>query len=707
MLSPPKLTELRMLWETCAAGGLSPTTTVEQISYLLLLKSLSDQGSDDAGDDYRWKAIVALARQRSELCLAHLRDVVFPWLRHKEREAALPGVHNFLQHAHLAFNKPTLLAAALADIDTLFATDEPGQHAIIYDRLLSMEEEAIASSARPTGRIFTPDHISKLLCLLVDVRGDDLAWEPSCGNGHLLAHLYRAMQCKAGAGFSPEQLYGCDLDESCAFEAWMRLFLLGVGSPRVEHTDTLGSHFYESRLLPANGQGFATVVLANPPFSGVTDKADIGKSLKSLGTTKTELLFLEIVLQSLKPGGRAAIIVPEGLLFGSTKAHRSLRRRLLTEHRLVAVVSLPQGVFLPWTNLKTDLLLFEKDGTTEEVFFYEVQGDGFKQTNRRDPDPDHDDLLDLLMRVRLRTTSTGKPPPAEIDPGLWERWIALPPEARTQAYVRSTSRWDQDVPYTGEIVENEEPRSWTTALGSVAAKGHDLRPGGYKPYHPPEVEYEDPRTILRNLIGLEHGLLRDLRELEAMLGDPGSILREPESSEAHLTAPDTAVALVTPEQEDVARNGHQALTAAPAIEGAPEPMRPSPLANGQAAGEGADERPCLFPVAIPTGNPMIDAVVSSYFTLWERGVALEILSHKEGGYPQACAFLASQVRRRPPDRSVLPQGVCYTTRRAVIAINDARTPEKDPPDLQLSVNRLVRLAFPPLSESAPRQLALW
>src|SRR6266702_6343950 len=182
MLSPPKLTELRMLWETCAAGGLSPTTTVEQISYLLLLKSLSDQGSDDAGDDYRWEAIIALARQRSELCLTHLRDVVFPWLRHKELEAALPGAHGFLQHAHLAFNKPTLLAAALADIDTLFATDEPGQHAIIYDRLLSMEEEAIASSARPTGRIFTPDHISKLLCLLVDVRGDDLAWEPSCGN---------------------------------------------------------------------------------------------------------------------------------------------------------------------------------------------------------------------------------------------------------------------------------------------------------------------------------------------------------------------------------------------------------------------------------------------------------------------------------------------------------------------------------------------
>jgi hypothetical protein len=131
--------------------------------------------------------------------------------------------------------------------------------------------------------------------------------------------------------------------------------------------------------------------------------------------------------------------------------------------------------------ISNDLLLFEKIAP-EEVFFYEVQGDGFKQTNRRDPDPDHDDLLDLLMRVRLRTTSTGKPPPAEIDPGLWERWIALPPEARTQAYVRSTSRWDQDAPYTGEIVENEEPRSWTTALGSVEAKGHDLRPGGYKPY---------------------------------------------------------------------------------------------------------------------------------------------------------------------------------------------------------------------------------
>lgn len=686
MLSPPKLTELRMLWETCSAGGLSPTTTVEQVSYLLLLKSLSDQGNSDASEDYRWKAIVALAQQSSEQCLVHLRDVVFPWLRHKEREAALPGVHGFLQHAHLAFNKPTLLASALAGIDTLFAADEPGQHAIIYDRMLSMEEAAIAASARPTGRIFTPDHISKLLCLLVDVRGDDLAWEPSCGNGHLLAHLYKAMQCKAGDGFSSEQIYGCDLDGNGAFEAWMRLFLLGVGSPRVEHTDTLGSHFYESRLMPANGQGFATVILANPPFSGVTDKADIGKSLKSLGTTKTEMLFLEVVLQSLKPGGRAAVIVPEGLLFGSTKAHRSLRRQLLTEHHLVAVVSLPQGVFLPWTNIKTDLLLFEKDDPTEEVFFYEVQGDGFKQTARRDPDPDHDDLLDLLMRVRLRTTSAGKPPPAEIDRDLWERWVALPSEARIQAYVRSTSRWGQDEPYTGEIMEHEEPRSWTTALERVTTNGHDLRPGGDKPYHPPEVEYEDPRKILRNLIDLEHGILGELQEMEAILTKSGSAHQKPEQA---------------------AQTGHPVPSAAPSIEDTPESVLHSPPTDGLAAGEEATENRGSSPSAILTGNPMIDAVVPSYFSPWEIRMAFDILSHKEGGYPQACAFLASQARRRPPEQSFLPQGVCYTTARGVIVINDSQTPEKDPPDLQLSVNRLIRLAFPPLSESAPRQLALW
>lgn len=696
MLSPPTLTELRTLWETCAAGGLSPTATVGQVSYLLLLKCLSDQGSLERGDDYRWETIVALARQNSEQCLAHLRDVVFPWLRHREREAALPGAHPFLLHAHLAFTKPTLLAAALAGIGALFATGDRERHAAIYDRLLAMEEEAIASSARPTGRIFTPDHIARLLCLLVDVRGDDLAWEPSCGNGHLLAHLYRAMQRQVGTGFTPEQLYGCDLDENSAFEAWMRLFLMGVRSPRVEHTDTLGSQFYESRLLPAHGQGFATTVLANPPFSGVTDKADIGQSLKRLGTTKTELLFLEIILQALKPGGRAAVIVPEGLLFGSTKAHRALRFRLLTEQHLVAVISLPQGVFLPWSNLKTDVLLFVKGGATSEVFFYEVRDDGFKQNARRDPDPDHNDLLDLLMHVRLRSSTAGTTPPAEIDPGLWERWSGLSPEERTRAYVRLTSRWDQGSPYTGEIVEGEEPRSWTAALDAVEARRHDLRPGGYKPYRPPEVEYEDPRTILQSLIDIEHGLLHDLQELKAMLGEPGSLRQDSHPAGPDETASGSSDVGAAHKQGQAAQNGHLARTGATGEPGEAEVAEP-----------GAHEQPDHFHAVVTTGNPLIDAVVTTFFSPWERSVALEILAHEEGGYPQACAFLASQARRRPTERNVLPQGVSFTLRQGVIVINDALTPDKDPPACQLPVNRLVRLAFPPLSERAPGQLAFW
>lgn len=575
---------LRTLWETCAAGGLNPSATVEQLSYLLLLKIIErrdDQWVENArragavhtslysqeGDAYRWSSLVAQARRGDDRCTAHLEEIVFPWLRDTSREDLLPGCAPFLRSARLVLKKPTLLRAVIESVEVLLnGTDEPDAVAAIYGDLLSMEEEAMASSSKPTGRIFTPPRLARLLCLLVDIQRDDRVWEPCCGNGHLLAHIYPQL---TGDLFSTEQLYGCDLDESCAFEAWMRLYLSGIQAPRIQHIDTLGSHFHDTVLEPCNGKGFATAILSNPPFSGVTDSADLGKSLERLGTTKTELLFLEMVLQGLQPEGRAAVIVPEGVLFGSTKAHRSLRHRLVRENTLHAVISLPKGTFSPWSNVKTDILFFQRGGTTQQVWFYEIPDmESFSMSGHKAASAEDDHLLDLLVRVRSRRHRDGWVP-KEIDPDLWRRWQALEPEEQHRSFIRTTAPWNPGGTQTGEIVRGEREREWTIPIEEIEEKGLDLSLKTYKPFTPTVVNYPDPATLLRSIIEDEKRIQHLLNEMVEMVSNP----KKSESRPASVSDGEMAAGVARQKREEIGeqRSGPVSLTATPADAPLPPP----------------------------------------------------------------------------------------------------------------------------------------
>nr|WP_290226734.1 N-6 DNA methylase [Trichocoleus desertorum] len=211
----------------------------------------------------------------------------------------------------------------------------------------------------------------------------------------------------------------------------MNLIQHGIEKPKVNYANTLGSVF--NQKIQSGEVGDFTVILANPPFTGSLDKDDIGETLKGLKTNKTELLFVELILQLLAIGGRAAVIVPEGVLFGSTKAHKILREKLVAENTLRGVISLPGGVFQPYTGVKTSILLFNKGGKTDEIWFYNVKNDGETLDAKRNPRPRENDLWDLKLKYRLQFEESA---PAFVDGDTWKQWQTMEPNRRSFYYAR-------------------------------------------------------------------------------------------------------------------------------------------------------------------------------------------------------------------------------------------------------------------------------
>lgn len=250
----------------------------------------------------------------------------------------------------------------------------------------------------------------------------------------------------------------------------MNLMLHGVDNPAIHWQDTLSNSFPERH--PKAATNGLDVILANPPFKGSLDEEDVHPSLTSkVKTKKTELLFVALILRMLRKGGRSATIVPDGVLFGSSKAHAALRRMLVEENQLEAVISLPSGVFKPYAGVSTAILVFTKGGKTEHVFFYDVTADGFSLDDKRDPVKE-DDL-----------------------PGALERW-------RKRSAKKDTDR---------------TAKHFMVPVAEIEGKEFDLSINRYKEAKHEEVTFEPPREIIARLRKLEGELARDLSELEALL----------------------------------------------------------------------------------------------------------------------------------------------------------------------------------------------
>jgi type I restriction enzyme M protein len=495
-------TPLHHLWERCSASGLPPAAAFELLSSLVLLKQMEGRCQQGAlaypgqqgllspsalPGNARWSALRAL---QPETRLRVLDEEVLPWLRAQDFGGA-----NHFRDAALALPGADALQDVMDLLDELFPSPEGAeQWEQAYDALMRSAEEAASAWAKRSGAFYTPSHLATLLADLLDPRPGESICDLACGNGRLLVSAYKHLLgawsdrqvCRVSADgrvlpmprlqdLSREQqeqlgrtsLAGFDIARASALQAWMHLRCLGMEQPSIHVADTLGEAF-NRRLAERGGDlGGFDVIIANPPYHSSLDVQGLGASLRALGTTKAETLFVELALQCLRPGGRAALVVPEGVLFNTDQAHTGLRRRLVEEHTLHAIVSLPAKVFLPYTGVKTDILVFSRGGETREVLCYQADTDGYTLDARRRPQPEQNDLPDLLIHYWIHRLNP---------PGAWLRETQALATCTGPAFINGDVQlcWENVEPerisyhYAFPLIEQGETEGEAWFRGSIA-----------------------------------------------------------------------------------------------------------------------------------------------------------------------------------------------------------------------------------------------
>lgn len=486
MITGPLKQQVDKLWDTFWTGGISdPLGVVEQISYLLFSKRLDDAqlareskarmlgqpgespvfGPKD--QDLRWSRwrhlppgeMLELVSQRA-----------FPFLKTLGSGGQASAYAKHMADAEFRIKKPALLADAVAQIDAMPMADRDTK-GDVYEYMLSK-----LSTAGVNGQFRTPRHIIRMMVELMRPQPDDIVCDPACGTAGFLVAVTdwlrenrpeiqhdERMRRHLNSGM----LHGYDFDTTMLRIASMNLMTHGIDEPDVAYRDSL-----------AEDQGDVrdryTLVLANPPFKGSIDAGSVAKNLSAVvKTKKTELLFLVQILRTLQPGGRAAVIVPDGVLFGSSTAHVAVRKLLCDTHRLQGVVSLPAGVFRPYAGVSTAILLFTKTGSggTDDVWFYDMQADGFSLDDKRQPVA-LDDIPDVLAAFRH-------------DGGPRE--------------------------------DGRKGKSFRVPVAEIRAQGYDLTVNRYKEVEHATVEREDPREILARLRALDAEIAKGVERLEGLL----------------------------------------------------------------------------------------------------------------------------------------------------------------------------------------------
>lgn len=510
MITGPLRSKVDKLWEEFWTGGITnPLTVIEQISFLMFARLLdmretaaekrfarTNRGKTFKGELFgpkqqhlRWQNL--RHEGDAEKMLGIVRDELFPHMRSLAADTKTFGA--LMKDAALVVQKPSLLSSAVKLIDELPLTqgDTKGD---LYEYLLSK-----LTTAGINGQFRTPRHIIRKMVELLDPKPEETVADPACGtSGFLVGTMQYLLETYssedgviehgvsgalqrtyAGDRLKEDQrrhiqeamFHGFDFDTTMLRIASMNMMLHGVDDPHVIYQDTLSNSFPDRHGKLA--EDAFDVILANPPFKGSLDASDVHPSLTGMvKTKKTELLFLALILRMLKsPGGRAATVVPDGVLFGSSKAHKAMREILVENNQLDAVISLPSGVFKPYAGVSTAILVFTKGGQTDDVFFYDVQTDGYSLDDKREKIKD-DDLPEMLKRWRRRNPKK--------DTDRREKGFFVPvTELRDASYDLSISRYQEH--------------------DHVAA------------------EYEPPSAILASLRRLQKDISSDLDELERML----------------------------------------------------------------------------------------------------------------------------------------------------------------------------------------------
>lgn len=476
------------VWNAFWSGGIAnPMEVIEQITYLLFIKRLDDlhtlaesranalgeaiespvfpDGMDDAGrrprpySDLRWSHFQHFAAQE-------MFDVVdqnvFPFMRSLGAEGSSFAAN--MKDARFTIPTPALLSKVVDLLEDI-PMDDRDTKGDIYEYMLSK----LATSGQ-NGQFRTSRHIIQLMVDMTAPTAQDRIIDPAAGTaGFLIAaadyledHHSDEIYADAAsrARFNGETFTGFDSDASMARIGSMNMLLHGIENAKMQRRDSLA----EEHLADVAGY---TLVLANPPFAGSLDYETTAKDLLAIvKTKKTELLFLALMLRLLKNGGRAAVIVPDGVLFGSSTAHKALRRMLVEDHKLEAVVKLPSGTFKPYTGVSTAILFFQKtsSGGTDNVWFYDVRADGFTLDDKRTP-IEANDLPDVVTR-----------------------WTSL-------------SKSNSD-----ELSRPRTAQSFVVPKEEIAAQGYDFSLNTYQQIEHDRVEHQSPRLILADIAVLERGI---------------------------------------------------------------------------------------------------------------------------------------------------------------------------------------------------------
>ncbi|VTU23991.1 putative type I restriction enzymeP M protein [Variovorax sp. SRS16] len=452
---------------------------------------------------FRWS--VWAADLSGDALVHFVRDEVFPFFT----EIGEAGAHNFMRGARLGISEPTVLAQVISLVDGLGLdqadSDTKGD---LFEHVLRQIKQA-----GELGQFRTPRHIIRSIVEMIDPQVGETLYDPAAGTAGFLVAAYNHIRLthsspeaiveaevegklqRRGLGdrLQPDALrtlqgatfFGNDVDPKMVRLATMNLALRGLPNVRILQRNVLTTAIDEERRaelgLPAEG---FHVVLANPPFSGRVDKDRIVEEVRIGTTSSTELLFLKYMLDSLRPDGRAAVIVPEGVLFGSTAAHKTLRRQLVEDNRVDAVLSLPGGVFQPYSGVKTSVLFFRKGSRTRHVLFLHTDDDGYELDANHDTPIAADDLPHLSNVYARREEA-------------WTRWEAREPAAE----------WDE--------------KWWFADAAALGDNDYNLSAGRYRPMSEAQAEHQSPRELLDELSALEDEIAKELETLRIAMQEFG------------------------------------------------------------------------------------------------------------------------------------------------------------------------------------------
>lgn len=476
------------IWETFWTGGITnPLDVIEQFTYLLFIKQLDEVETRREADamilgfepdrifsedeqEYRWSRFKNLGD--ADIVYKLVQEKVFPFIKglHSDKDSAYA---RYMGDAIFKIPTPGLLSKIIDGIDGLNiqeAAEGGDSKGDLYEYLLSK-----VATAGTNGQFRTPRHIIRMMVEMVKPNPSDTIIDPAMGSAGFLceAQLYlrehhkdMLLDAELRNHFNNEMFYGNDMDTTMLRIGAMNMMLHGVENPNISYRDSLSEQNSDEEKY--------SLVLANPPFKGSLDAESVSASLlKVTKTKKTELLFLALFLRILHKGGRAAVIVPDGVLFGSSKAHKQIRQELVDNNKLQAVISMPSGVFKPYAGVSTAILFFTKTGAggTDKVWFYDMKADGFSLDDKRQA-VEANDIPDIISRYENLSVEENR--------------------QRTE-------------------------QSFMVPVEEIRDNGYDLSINKYKEIVYEKVEYEPTSVILGKINALEAEIQQELAELQKML----------------------------------------------------------------------------------------------------------------------------------------------------------------------------------------------